>query len=256
MQAAIAENFLSSLVDWVFISDFRSVKQYVETLRANHPGLDRRQLAQKIIDEQAFNHGILGTATGLMSAATLPLMLPLDILKTWKIQDFTIKAIAYVYGHTPQNTDLKTAVFLLLANGSIEELKQFAIQETSQMVTQSAFNAIDSLKTTSIQIAAKETPKLASKAVMTSGKAIVKMLGMGEVAKYLAEALCQVCGKKMAERVLQKSFTLAVPAIGAAIGGGIDWLTTQAVGKLAIEFFENSGMEFLNSLFTITPAEL
>lgn len=226
MSLVIVEKPVEFLVDWVLISDLQAVQSYVDDLRQRHSGLSRHAIAQKIIDEQAWNNGLLGAATSFMGTAALPVTLPLDVIKTWKIQDFTIKAIAYLYGYTPQNADLKTAIFLLLTNGSLEELKQFAIAESTQFLAQSAFSAVDSIKTSTLQAAAKEAPK------------------------YVAEFLCKVCGWKMTEKVLQRSLSFAVPVLGAAIGGGVDWMTTQAVGNLAIEFFENSGMEFINSLGT------
>ncbi|NDJ19152.1 EcsC family protein [Myxacorys almedinensis] len=210
--------------DWILGSDANAIAAYVENLRSQHPHLDRQAIARKIVDEQAFNNGWVGAATGLVGLSALALTLPLDVIRTWKIQDFTIKAIAYAYGHTPYTTDLKTAVFLLMSNGSFDELKEFAINETANVMKHSAFNAVDLVKTSSIRVATKEAPK------------------------YLAEALCRVSGRKLTEKLLQRSTAIAVPIIGATLSGGVDWLTTQAVGNLAIEFFENSGLEFVNSL--------
>jgi hypothetical protein len=221
----LAEKTFEFFVDWVLVSDAQAIEAYVENLRVSYSHLDRKEIAQKIVEEQAFNNGWLGAATGLMGTGALPFTLPLDLVRTWKTQDFMIKAIASVYGYTPYNTDLKTAVFLLLANGSLNELKEFAMNEASNMMKHSAFNAVDVLKTSSIQVATKEAPK------------------------YLAELLCKVSGRKMTEKLLQRSFAVTVPILGATISGGVDWFTTQAVGNLTIEFFETSGLEFVNSLF-------
>lgn len=248
MSLSIVEKPVEFFVDWVLISDSQAVQSYVDDLRQRQPHLDRRSLAQKIVEEQSWNNGWLGAATGCIGTVALPLTLPFDVIKSWKIQDFTIKAIAYLYGYTPQNSDLKTAIFLLLANGSMEELSQFVIVESSNFVTQTAFNAVDSIKTSTIQAAAKEVPKYATKALIKSGNAIANSFGISEVVKYFAEFLCKVCGKKITEKVLARSISLAVPVLGAAIGGSVDWITTQAVGNLAIEFFENSGFELIGSL--------
>jgi hypothetical protein len=250
MSIAIVEKPVEFLVDWVLISDLAAVQSYVDDLRQQNPGLDRRAIAQKIVNEQSWNNGLWGAATGLAGTVMLPVTLPFDVIKSWKVQDFTIKAIAYLYGYTPHNSDLKTAIFLLLANGSMEELKQFAIAESANFATQAALNAVDSLKSSTIQVAAKEAPKYAAKALVKSGNAIAKTIGLGELTKYLTEFLCKVCGKKITEKVLQRSLSLTVPVLGAAIGGGVDWMTTQAVGNLAIEFFENSGIEWIDSLLT------
>ncbi len=248
MSLSIVEKPVEFFVDWILISDLDAVQAYVDDLRRRYPHLGRKALAQKIVEEQSWNNGLWGAATGFAGTIALPLTLPSDVIKSWKIQDFTIKSIAYLYGYTPHNSDLKTAVFLLLTNGSLEEIQQLLIAESSNFVTQAAFNAVDSIKSSTIQIVAADVPKQAAKALIKSGKAIAKTFGLRELTKYFSEFLCKVCGKKLAEKILQKSISLTVPVLGAAIGGGIDWLTTQAVGNLAIEFFENSGFDLIHSV--------
>jgi len=251
MDVPLLENGLASLMDCLLASDLQEVKNYVDKIRSDNPLLIQRELAQKIVDEQSINNGLLGAVTGLGSLATLPVTIPLDIIKAWRIQDFTIRCIAHIYGYTPQNTDLKTAILLLMSNGSIEELKQLVILETANAVNHYTLNSVDILKKSAIQIAAKEGPKSAAKAISKYGEKVIVNCGMKEISKYVAEALCKVGCKKIAEKVLQKSLGLAVPVIGAVIGGSIDWVTTQAVGKLAIEYFENSGPEFVKKTFNL-----
>lgn len=250
MSLSIVEKPVEFLVDWVFISDAQAVQAYVDDLRQRHPNLDQKAIARKIVDEQSWNNGLWGAATGCMGTVMLPFTLPFDVIKSWKIQDFTIKSIAYLYGYTPQNSNLQSAIFLLLTNGSMEELKQFVVAESANFMAQTAFNAVDSIKTSTLQVAAKEVPKHAAKALMNSGSAIVQTIGMGELAKQFAEFLYKVCGKKITEKLLQRSLSFATPALGAGISGGIDWLTTQTVGNLAIEFFENSGIELIDSFIS------
>lgn len=226
METAIAGNALQILFDFLFTADASEVRAYVERVQAAHPTLDRRQLAQVIVDEHSLGNGLLGAVTGMGSMMMLPLTIPIDVIKAWKIQDFMIKSIAHLYGYTPQNTDLKTALFLLLSNGSVEEIKQCVATEASQVVNRYAAGTIDSLKKAMIQMAAQEAPKV------------------------LAEALWRVCGRKMAEKVMEKSLAVAVPLVGAAIGGGMDWFSTQAIGQVSIEFFAQSGPEWINETFT------
>ncbi|WP_250124151.1 EcsC family protein [Chroococcidiopsis sp. CCMEE 29] len=251
MDVPVFENSLASLMDFLVVSDLQEVKTYVDKLRSDNPLLSQRELAQKIVDEQSINNGLLGAVTGLGSLATLPVTIPLDIVKGWKIQDFTIRCIGHIYGYTPQNTDLKTAILLLMSNGSIEELKQLVIVETANAVNQYTLSTVDTFKTSAIQLVAKEGPKYAAKAITKYGEKVVVNCGMKEISKYLAEVLCKIGCKKIAEKVLQKSLGVAVPVIGAVIGGSVDWVTTQAVGKLAIEYFENSGPEFVKKTFNL-----
>lgn len=242
---------MEALIDWMLLSNVQDVQRYVDSIRAKNPGVRPRELAQKIVDEQSLYSGLLGAATGLGSLPLLPVTLPLDIIKSWKIQDFTIKSVAYSYGYTSQNSDLKTAFFLLMSNGSLEELKQFVVAEAASAMNEFAWNGIDSLKHSAIQAAAKEGPKYATKVLSYCGEKAIASSGMKEISKHLAEVVCKVGGKKIAEKVLEKSLNAAVPVLGAMIGGGVDWMTTQAAGRLAIEYFENSGPEFVSSVFNL-----
>jgi hypothetical protein len=215
MYVATLEQSFGSVIDWIFAVDPQESKNYVERIRSAYPLLGRRDLAQKIVDEQSTINRLFGAVTGLGSAISLPVTIPLDIIKAWKIQSFMIRCIAQVYDYAPQNTDLKTAILLLVSSGSVEELKQFVWEEAASTVNDGALKTFDSLKQLAIQMAAKESSKFATKA--------------------LTEGLYKVGGKKVAEKVLKKSLgVVAAPAFGAAIGGSLDWMTTQAVGRVAI----------------------
>jgi hypothetical protein len=230
MHVAIIERSLESVFDWIFTVDPQESKKYIEQIHSTYPSLSRREIVQKIVDEQSINNGFFGAITGLGSTITLPIVLPLDILKAWKIQSFMIRCLAEVYGYTPKNMDLKTATLLLVSSGSIEELKEFVWHGATTAVNERALMTFDSLKQSAIQMAAKKGSKMATK------------------------ALYELVGKKIAKNVMKEFFGLAAPAFGAAIGGSVDWMTTQAVGRLAIEYFENSGPQLINSMIGL-PVE-
>jgi hypothetical protein len=221
------EKAIESLIDWVIGSESDEVTNYINKLRSDNPEFTNKQIAEKIVNEQSINSGLLGAVTGLGGLMTLPATIPIDLVKAYKIQAFTIRSIAYIYGYTPQNTDLKTDIFLLLSNGSIEDLKKLVITE-----------------------ALKAAPKYTSKSFTKyAGKTVIKY-GMKGMKKQIAKALWKVGGRKMAEKALQKSIGKAIPVVGAVVGGGMDWFTTQTVGKRAIEYYENSGSEWVNEVFT------
>ena len=136
-----------------------------------------------------------------------------------------------------------------MSNGSIEAIKNLIITEALKTAPKQALKAVDTLKKSAIQVAAKETPKYAAKALTKYGGKAVANYSMKGISKHLAKALWKVGGRKMAEKALQKSIGKAVPVIGAVVGGGMDWFTTQAVGKLAIEYYENSVSEWVNEVF-------
>ncbi len=41
--------------------------------------------------------------------------------------------------------------------------------------------------------------------------------------------------------------------VGAVTGFAFDWVSTKVVGELAIEFYQNSGLEFIDQLSTPNP---
>jgi len=243
------EKAIETLVNWVISSDSEEITKYINKLRSDNPQFTSKQIAEKIVNEQSINSGLLGAVTGLGGLITLPATIPIDLVKACKIQLYTIRCIAYVYGYTPQTTDLKTDIFLVLSNGSIEAIKTLVITEALKTAPKHALKALDRLKKSAIHVAAKETPKYAAKALTKYGSKAVVNYGMKGVSKHLAKALWKVGGRKMAEKALQKSIGKAVPVIGAVVGGGMDWFTTQFVGKLTIEYYENSVSEWVNAVF-------
>ncbi|HEY9612493.1 EcsC family protein [Allocoleopsis sp.] len=245
------EKAIESLIDWVIGSEPKEITNYINKLGSYNPEFTNKQIAEKIVNEQSINSGLLGAVTGLGGLITLPATIPIDLVKAYKIQAFTIRSIAYIYGYTPENTDSKTDIFLVLSNGSIEALKNLVIAEALNAAPKQALKAVDTLKKSAIQVAAKETPKYAAKALTKYGGKAVVNYSMKGISKHLAKALWKVGGRKMAEKALQKSIGKAVPVIGAVVGGGMDWFTTQAVGKLAIEYYENSVSDWVNEVFSL-----
>lgn len=238
-----------SLLDWVLETEPDEVRDYVNEIRLRHPKLDKRQIAQEIIDEQSRNNGLLGAVTGLGGLMTLPVTVPLDIVKAWSIQSFTIQCIAYLYGYTLQKTDLKTDIFLVLSNGSLEDVKKIVIQELLNSAPKQASKSVDFLKRAAIQQTGKVVPKYAAKAITKYGGKKVASYTMKGISKHLTKALWKVGGKKVAQKALQKSIGKAVPIVGAFVGGSIDWFATQAIGNLAIEYYENATPEWIDETF-------
>ncbi|MBD1807855.1 EcsC family protein [Microcoleus sp. FACHB-SPT15] len=245
------EKALESLIDWIISSEPQEITSYVDQLRSDNPRLSNRQIAEKIVYEQSINNGLLGAVTGLGGLITLPVTIPLDLVKTWKIQAFTIRCIAHVYGYTPQTTDEKTDIFLVLSNGSLEELKNLVILEAQKAEPKYALQSLDKLKKSVVQEVTKAAPKYAAKAIVKYGGKKVVSYTMKGLSKHLVKGLWKLGGKKVVEKALQKSIGKVVPVIGALVGGGIDWFATQAVGNLAIEYYENSVPEWVDEVFCL-----
>lgn len=252
MDNFVLQQALEWIVDFIIGTNPEEVIRYVDKIRAENPGIDRRKIAEIIVNEQSVNNGLLGAGIGLFSLMPFPATIPVDIVKAWKIQAFAISCIAYVYGHTPKTTDLKTDIFLVLSNGSLEELKTVVISEAINAAPKNALTVVDALKITAVEVAAKQAPKYASKAIAKDAVKVVVKQGMKGLPKELAKAIWKVAGRKAIEKALQKSMSAAIPAIGAVVGGSIDWFTTQAIGNLAIEYYENSGPEWVDRVLGLS----
>ncbi len=248
MNFAVLLEALESVVDSIITSDSEKVINYVDSIRQKDSQISNKKVADKIVNDQSFINGILGAGTGAAGLLALPATIPIDLVKAWKIQAFTIRCIAYCYGYADQNTDLKTDIYLLLSNDSMAALKQLVSQEAASAAMHAAATA-ETIKKSVAREAAKAAPKYAAKVVVKlAGKEAANYVVKG-IPKHVTKALWKIGGRKVVERAIQKSLTKAVPVIGAVTGFVFDWTSTQAVGKLAIEFYEKSGPELVDQLF-------
>lgn len=66
--------------------DLPKLRSELDRWRARHPGLDDERLARKIVAAKSRHAGLIGFVTGFGGLPLLPLMLPLDLAATIKIQ--------------------------------------------------------------------------------------------------------------------------------------------------------------------------
>jgi|GEM_PF-910020 len=229
MDISVVEKSIESLIDWIIASDIHEIRKYIEKIRSNNPGFNNRQIAEAIVRNQSLNSGLLGAITGAGGLIALPATIPFDLVKAWKIQAFTIRCIAEVYGYNSDTTDLKTDIFLILSNSSVESIKKFVVA-----------------------VSLKYLPKIA---VQLGGKTL-RNYALRSVPNILRGAIWKLGGRNIAEKALQKSMGKAIPVLGAVVGGGMDWFTTQAVGKVAIEYYENSVSKWVSDVLVEPPVEI
>jgi len=92
--------YILSALDSLTNTDEDDVRNYVRELGYKYPSLTKKQLAEKVISGESFKNGWMGALTGFGGLATLPLTLPIDLIKALKIQVFMIRCIAEIYGYT------------------------------------------------------------------------------------------------------------------------------------------------------------
>ena len=199
-QVALWEKTLETVIEHTIGGDFDqdTIKKFIDEIYLKPPKISREEICQTIINQKSIHSGLFGAVTGIGGLAVLPIALPANLYTSWKIQAATIRAIAYVYGHSPSKTD----TFLVLFGGVDSKMK--------------------ALKSLGIEVA-----KVATK------KAVDQY-----ITKEIGKALWKLALREAATKLAQKALiTKMIPFIGAPIGFSADWLITQAIGKFAIKYY-------------------
>ena len=197
------EKALEAVIDSIIGADFNrdAIAQFVDKLRWEKPGISNEEICHKIVNQKSMQSGLFGAVTGVGGLATLLLAIPANIYTSWKIQAATIRAVAYVYGYPPSKTDTCLVLFGAV-DSKMQALKQIGIE------------------------AAKVATKKTVDQYMTK-----------EIMKSVLKLSLKEAATKMAQKALA---TKMIPLVGAPIGFGFDWMTTQAVGKLAIKYYSGT----------------
>ncbi len=197
---------LAKIIDWMTEVNPETVETYVTKLRDQNPGIDPDDLARKIVRRKSFKNGLVGAATGVGGILTLPVSVPGDLIASWRIQVFMACSVAYAYGHTPETTDLKTDVYLILAGDAAKE----------------------ALKRVGIEI----------------GKQVTKKAVERYITREVMKKIWRVVGQRVITKAGQKSltsFTKMVPLVGAPIGYVLDYSAARSVGHFAIKYYSGQG---------------
>ena len=138
-----------------------------------------------------------GFLTGLGGFITLPVTIPANISSVLYVQMRMIAAIAYIRGYNLKDDEVKTLIYCILAGLSIENL----------------------LKSAGIQFTKKASLSLIQKIPGKILTAINQKIGF----RFITKA-----GEKGVVNL-----TKIVPVFGGIIGGGIDWIATKKIAKIA-----------------------
>lgn len=199
-------NWLTKIVDWMIDNSIGDVTIYIQELRKKNVGISNDDLARKIVNRKTLKNGLVGAATSAGGFITLPIAVPADLIASWKIQIFMAMSIAHVYGLEPDNADLRTDVYLILAGDSAKEaLKRVGI-EISKGVTKKAIQ------------------KYITREIMV------------KIWKIVPQKIITKAGQKS-----MTSFMRMVPLAGIPVGFIFDYITTRTVGITAIHYYSGRG---------------
>lgn len=165
----LLETSLNAMVDWVVSSDDAKMLQHINSLQRDNPWANERVLASKVISEQSLKSGFLGGLTGFGGLITLPATIPIDIVKAWKIQAYTVKCISHIYGYPSEPEARKTDIFLLLSSGSIEEIQKLINKQAHDILISKGLGYTGKVKDKMVRQVAGSAPKYIAKGVVSVG---------------------------------------------------------------------------------------
>lgn len=198
---------LTKTIDYVIDCDPAKIHFAVDRLRSTCPGISDKDLAKKIVKRESLKNGLLGFGTGLPGALAMPVTIPGDLIASWRIQATMAYSIAYVFGYTHDNADLKTDIYIIMAgDAGGEVLRQAGLAAGKQI----AKKVIE-------KIAAKQGGQQAMRAFVP----------------IVSKQIAVNAGKQFAKRGASKW----IPLIGGPVGFLFSWGQAQAVGRFAVKYY-------------------
>ena len=156
---------------------------------------------KKLVNNQIAKCTTSGFLTSLGGLFTLPVAVPANIASVMYVQIRMIAAVATIGGYDPQDDEVQTLVYICLAGMSIG----------------------DACKQVGVQFANKFTMSMLKKLPGTVLTKINQKVGFRFVTKFGQKGLINL-GKM-------------VPVAGGIIGGGMDFVGTQKIAKIAYKTF-------------------
>lgn len=193
------------LVDWFVETDPWQVRAYVRDLKDRYPDASAEELARKVVSLKSLKNGFVGAAAGTPGFLAFPIVVPADVVVSWKIQINMAMCIAHIYGQAidtqDPDADIKTDIFLILAGSSAKECLSIL--------------GID------VDAVTKKTVK----------RYVTREVTM-ELCKHLARKVISVAGVRSFSRMSR-----LVPLVGAPIGFAFDYSAARSVGECACDYY-------------------
>lgn len=102
--------------------DIQNLMAEYQAAVTKNPEVNRQQLIQKVINQQAFKCGVVGFITGLGGFFTLPIGLPIDLALSTQFQAAMINFIAHLYG-APNDRDAQVATWMIMTgSGEVSKM--------------------------------------------------------------------------------------------------------------------------------------
>lgn len=193
------------ILDWAYAKSLSGMGGIDSAIELGESYLKEKgtlsQQVDSLVKWQTTKAGVSGFVTGFGGMAALPITLPANIASVIYIQIRMISAIAYMGGHDLKEDKIKTFVYLcMVGNGAKEMLKNLGIKTGEKLVTHLFAD-------------------LSAKAVVH----VNQNVGYKLLAKFSEKSIANM-GK-------------IVPVVGGLIGGGLDVVSTRAIGAIAKKMF-------------------
>lgn len=204
-EIALNESTMQKALDFAYdkatngIKGLDSAQELAKSYMNTDESLDKQ--VNNLIKWQNAKAGTSGFVTGLGGIITMPVTLPANITSVLFVQIRMIAAIAYMGGYDLKDDKVKTFVYACLVGSSATEIIKKAGIEVGKKL---AINAIKNI----------------------SGKTILKInqaIGFRLITKFGDKGILNL-GK-------------TVPVLGGVIGGTVDTISTNMIGKTAKKLF-------------------
>ncbi|MBT3785699.1 EcsC family protein [bacterium] len=217
----------------------KNYRELNDKLREKYPHLSPGQLSDYLIKNAArmtmgvgFVAALPGVFPGAGTVAQLAVnvgtMVP-DIIFLFKKQATLIFRIAEIYGKDMQEEERVTEAMILFGIAS-------GVSAATRALEQNLENKL------TIYVRAKVTPDLVKRGIEKAGT-------LHPIIKDILVTLFQK--KAITEATVEKTLVGLIPLVGAGISGGMNYMFTSKVGKIAKEFYSDStakNLEAMNNL--------
>ncbi|MCQ2011660.1 EcsC family protein [Sporolactobacillus sp. STSJ-5] len=205
MENTLTESKVGKLLDWAYEKSINGLPgtdtayDLAQNYLLKYGSVDKA--INKLIQWQNTKSATAGFLTGLGGLITLPVAIPADVASVTYVQIRMVAAIAVMRNYDIRDDQVKTFVFLALTGNSVSEiLKNAGIKTATQLGKQA-------IKKVPIEII----------------KAINKAVGFRLVTKFGEKGIVNL-GK-------------AVPLLGGVVGGTMDGMSTNIIGRTAKKIF-------------------